>query len=275
MSFALNGVGLTHANGFAALKGISLKADQGERIALIGPSGAGKTSLLSVLGTALQPTAGTAEILDFGQNFRSTAAMAKLRSRIGSVHQSPPLPGRQRVVTAVLAGRLGRWPRWKSLASLVYPLDIPGARAALYRVDLADKLFARCDQLSGGQLQRVGIARVLYQQPDLLLADEPVSALDPTLALATIRLLIAEAEASGATLVASLHAVDLAIGNFSRIVGVKAGRIAFDLPASEITVPLLHDLYASEGDELPVQAHEPNFLMNAAANDAAIRAACC
>ena len=84
MSFALNGVGLTHANGFAALKGISLKADQGERIALIGPSGAGKTSLLSVLGTALQPTAGTAEILDFGQNFRSTAAMAKLRSRIGS-----------------------------------------------------------------------------------------------------------------------------------------------------------------------------------------------
>ena len=83
MSFALNDVGLTHANGFAALKGISLKADQGERIALIGPSGAGKTSLLSVLGTALQPTAGTAEILDFGQNFRSTATNGISRCGFG------------------------------------------------------------------------------------------------------------------------------------------------------------------------------------------------
>ncbi|MBU1362271.1 MAG: phosphonate ABC transporter ATP-binding protein [Gammaproteobacteria bacterium] len=275
MSFCLNGVGLTHANGFAALKDITLKAEKGERIALIGPSGAGKTSLLSVLGTALAPTAGTAEVLDFGQNFRLTVALAKLRSRIGTVHQAPPIPGRQRVVTAVLAGKLGQWPAWKSLASLLYPLDIPGARTALDRVDLADKLFARCDQLSGGQLQRVGIARVLYQQPELILADEPVSALDPTLALATIRLLVAEAEARGATLVASLHAVDLALGNFSRIVGVRAGQIAFDLPASEVGDSLLHDLYASEGDELPIQAHEPHFLPPTAANDAATRAACC
>ncbi|HQU78317.1 MAG TPA: phosphonate ABC transporter ATP-binding protein [Azonexus sp.] len=275
MSFALDGVGLTHANGFTALSGITLKAAQGERIALIGPSGAGKTSLLSVLGTALAPSIGTAEILDFGLFSPSTAAGKALRSRIGTVHQAPPLPGRQRVVTAVLAGKLGQWPAWKSLASLAYPLDVPGARAVLARVDLADKLFARCDQLSGGQLQRVGIARVLYQQPDLILADEPVSALDPTLALATIRLLIADAEARGATLVASLHAVDLALGNFSRIVGVKAGRIAFDLPAAEVGTPLLHDLYASEGEELPVQAHEPHFLLQSAANDAATRAACC
>jgi len=275
VSFALDGVGLTHANGFTALSGITLKAAQGERIALVGPSGAGKTSLLSVLGTALAPSTGTAEILDFGLFSPSTAAIKVLRSRIGTVHQAPPIPGRQRVVTAVLAGKLGQWPTWKSLASLIYPLDVPGARAALERVDLADKLFARCDQLSGGQLQRVGIARVLYQQPDLILADEPVSALDPTLALATIRLLIGDAEARGATLVASLHAVDLALGNFSRIVGVKAGRIAFDLPASEVGTPLLHDLYASEGDELPVQAHEPHFLPQNAANDAATRAACC
>jgi phosphonate transport system ATP-binding protein len=305
VSFSLNGVGLTHANGFAALQDISLRAEKGERIALIGPSGAGKTSLLSVLGTALAPTVGTAEVLDFGQNFRLTVAampsfprkresmsvaeasglpvdsrmrgndIRTVRARIGTVYQAPPIPGRQRVVTAVLAGKLGQWPAWKSLASLLYPLDIPGARAALERVDLADKLFARCDQLSGGQLQRVGIARVLYQQPELILADEPVSALDPTLALATIRLLIAEAEARGATLVASLHAVDLALGNFSRIVGIKAGRIAFDLPAGEVSVPLLHELYASEGDELPVQAHEPHFLSQAAANDAATRAACC
>jgi phosphonate transport system ATP-binding protein len=275
VSFALNGVGLTHANGFTALSGITLKAERGERIALIGPSGAGKTSLLSVLGTALAPSVGTLELLNFGRVLPSTGTIKNLRARIGTVHQAPPIPGRQRVVTAVLAGKLGQWPAWKSLASLIYPLDVPGARAALERVDLADKLFARCDQLSGGQLQRVGIARVLYQQADLILADEPVSALDPTLALSAVRLLIADAEARGATLVASLHAVDLALGNFSRIVGVKAGRIAFDLPASEISVPLLHELYASEGEELPVQAHEPHFLSQTAANDAATRAACC
>ncbi|HJV92056.1 MAG TPA: phosphonate ABC transporter ATP-binding protein [Azonexus sp.] len=298
MSFALDGVGLTHANGFTALDGISLRAEKGERIALIGPSGAGKTSLISVLGTALAPTAGTAEVLNFGLNLPSTTTSSvsfprrresrqpmasrlrgndvqALRARIGTVHQAPPIPGRQRVVTAVLAGKLGQWPAWKSMASLLYPLDVAGARSALDRVDLADKLFARCDQLSGGQLQRVGIARVLYQQPDLILADEPVSALDPALALATVRLLVDEAERRGATLVASLHAVDLALSCFPRIVGIKAGRIAFDLPAGAVTVPLLHELYASEGEELPVQAHEPRFLSPAAANDAATRAACC
>lgn len=275
MSFALNGVGLTHANGFTALAQITLQAEKGERIALIGPSGAGKTTLLSVLGTALAPTAGRATILNIEPNSRLTVTLKKLRSRIGSVHQSPPIPGRQRVVTAVLAGKLGQWPGWKSLVSLIYPLDIGGARAALQRVDLADKLFARCDQLSGGQLQRVGIARVLYQQPDLILADEPVSALDPNLALSAVRLLIADAEARGATLVASLHAVDLALANFSRIIGVKAGHIAFDLPADAVDVALLRELYASEGEELPLQAHEPRCLSPSAANAAATRAICC
>ena len=275
MSFALTGVGLTHANGFTALRAITLQADQGEHIALIGPSGAGKTSLLSLLGTALAPTAGRLSVLDFASFSRSTAAIKSLRSCIGTVHQAPPIPGRQRVITAVLAGKLGQWPAWKSFASLLYPLDIAGARTVLERVDLADKLFARCDQLSGGQLQRVGIARVLYQQPALILADEPVSALDPTLALATIRRLIAAAQARHATLVTSLHAVDLALGNFPRIVGVKAGRIAFDLPASAVTAPLLHELYASEGEELPVQAHEPHFLSPAASTDALTWATCC
>ncbi|MEN9479642.1 MAG: hypothetical protein RLZZ298_1037 [Pseudomonadota bacterium] len=275
MSFALNGVGLTHANGFTALAQITLQAEKGERIALIGPSGAGKTTLLSVLGTALAPSAGRATILNIEPNSRLTVTLKKLRSRIGTVHQSPPIPGRQRVVTAVLAGKLGQWPGWKSLVSLIYPLDIGGARAALQRVDLADKLFARCDQLSGGQLQRVGIARVLYQQPDLILADEPVSALDPNLALSAVRLLIADAEARGATLVASLHAVDLALANFSRIIGVKAGHIAFDLPADAVDVALLRELYASEGEELPLQAHEPRCLSPSAANAAATRAVCC
>jgi phosphonate transport system ATP-binding protein len=275
VSFALAGVGLIHAGGFVALEDITLEAARGERIALIGPSGAGKTSLLSVIGSALPPTAGQATVLEHPLAGLSARELRALRARIGSVYQAPPLPGRQRVVTATLAGRLGQWPVWKALASLLYPLDLPGAGAALARVDLADKCFARCDQLSGGQLQRVGIARVLYQQAELILADEPVSALDPALALATIRLLVSEAERSGATLVASLHAVDLALGNFSRIVGIKGGRIVFDLSANEVDTALLHELYASEGQELPTLANEARYNPQAATSEPATRAACC
>ena len=174
MSFVLDDVGLTHDNGFVALSGISLTAAQGESIALIGPSGAGKTSLLSTLGTGYLPSSGRLQVLGQSASAQSSARELKaLRSRIGSVYQSAPIPLRQRVVTAVLAGKLGQWPLWKALASLAYPQDIPGAADALARVQLQDKLFARCDQLSGGQLQRVGIARVLYQQAELILATSP------------------------------------------------------------------------------------------------------
>ena len=271
MGFALDGVDLCHANGYPALRGISLSAAPGEQIALIGPSGAGKTSLLSLLATAQRASRGHCRVLDFAVTPTSTVnRLHALRPRLGLIHQAPPLPGRQRVVTAVLAGRLGRWPLWKSLASLLYPQDLAGARAALTRLDLADKLFVRCDQLSGGQLQRVGIARVLYQQPELILADEPVSALDPTLARQTIALLVAEAEQRQATLVASLHAVDLALGHFPRIVGLRDGRIAFDLPASEVSAALLQSLYAGE------DLHPGNDRAGYAAGEfAAARAACC
>ncbi len=251
MSFELQGVGLTHAGGGIALRGVTLAARQGEAIALIGPSGAGKTTLLSVIGTALAPSQGRRSVLGDEVPASSAGAPRLLRARIGTVHQAPPIPPRQRVVTAVLAGRLGRWPAWKALASLLYPQDTAGAREALARVQLADKLFARCDQLSGGQLQRVGIARVLYQQAELILADEPVAALDPALALSTVQLLVHEAAARGATLVASLHAVDLALACFARIVGIRNGAIAFDLPAAEVTQEHLRALYGSEhpGDD--------------------------
>ena len=250
MSFSLQGLGLTHANGHVALADITLRAAQGESIALIGPSGAGKTTLLSTIGTALAPTVGQIEVLGQAVRFDSQSALRQLRARIGSVHQAAPIPPRQRVVTAVLAGKLGQWPVYKSLLSLVHPQDMPGAQAALARVHLADKLFARCDQLSGGQLQRVGIARVLYQEAQLILADEPVSALDPTLALDTIELLVHEAKARNATLVASLHTVELALRCFARIVGIREGRIAFDLPAAQVTPEQLQALYAAQSDDV-------------------------
>ncbi len=257
MNLRLSGVGLTHADGQPALHDIDLDIAQGERVALIGPSGAGKTSLLRLLATSLKPSAGRLELLDAEPWSLSAAARQKLRAHIGLIHQSPPLPPRQRVVTAVLAGRLGQWSLGKSLLSLLHPVDSAGAEAALARLDLGDKLFQRCDQLSGGQLQRVGIARVLYQAPDLILADEPVSAMDPVLAGHTLGVLNREAEARGITLLASLHAVDLALAHFPRIVGIRDGRVVFDHPAHEVGQAELDALYANEQLQASVPASAP------------------
>jgi phosphonate transport system ATP-binding protein len=246
VSVSLSGVGLTHANGQVALSEIDLRVKAGERVAIIGPSGAGKTSLLRLLASNLQPSSGQIQLLDQQPWQLSAGKRQKLRARIGLIHQAPPLPPRQRVVTAVLAGKLGQWSLGKSLLNLLHPLDMPGAQAALARLDLADKLFERCDQLSGGQLQRVGIARVLYQAPELILADEPVSAMDPVLAGHTLSVLNEEASRRGMTLLASLHAVELALAHFPRIIGVREGRIVFDLPPEAISVSALDALYANE-----------------------------
>lgn len=244
---------LVHPNGHRALRAVTLGLRTGERAAVIGPSGAGKTTLVRVLGTSLRPTQGTVAIGGVDPWQLGAAALRRLRSGVGVVHQSPPIPPRLRVVTAVLAGRLGTRPTWRSLASLLAPIDAAGARAALERLNLDDRVFERCDRLSGGQLQRVGIARVLYQQPALILADEPVSALDPTLADASVGALVAESEQRGATLLASLHAVDLALKWFPRLIGMRGGEIVFDRPTAAVTTTMLHDLYATEGRVLPRQ----------------------
>ena len=257
MSIALRGVDFVHPNGQRALRGTSLEIRAGERVAVIGPSGAGKTTLLRLLATAIKPTVGGISVLGADPWQLDRRDLRQLRARIGMVHQSPPLPARSRVVTAVLAGRLGRWPLWKALASLLYPADIDGAATMLSRMEIGDKLFERCDRLSGGQLQRVGVARVLYQQPDLILTDEPVSAVDPALSDRVIGELNREAQARNVTLVASLHAVDLALHWFPRIVGIKGGEVAFDMPPVRVTDALLKDLYASETAVPPTQANRP------------------
>lgn len=256
MSVEFDRVSLVHANGYRAINGITLKVGAGERVAVIGPSGAGKTTLLRLIATALRPTGGTLKTLGVEPWALERKALRRLRARIGMVHQSPPIPLRQRVVTAVLGGRLGAWPLWKSLASLAYPADIAGARRMLERMEIADKLFERCDRLSGGQMQRVGVARVLYQQPDLLLTDEPVSAVDPALSDRVIGELNREAQARGVTLIASLHAVDLALHWFPRIVGVRGGEIAFDLAPARVSDAMLRELYASESVIVPTQSSQ-------------------
>jgi phosphonate transport system ATP-binding protein len=256
MSLELNAAGLVHANGHRALRGVSLALAGGERVAVVGPSGAGKTTLLRVLATSLRPSEGRVAIAGTDPWKLSAPALRRLRARIGVVHQSPPIPPRLRVVTAVLAGRLGRWPTWKALASLVAPRDVGAVCEALASLDLADRVFDRCDRLSGGELQRIGIARVLYQQPEIILADEPVSSLDPRLADEAVGALVAASEAGRASLLASLHAVDLALKWFPRIVGMKSGEIAFDRPTAAVTTAMLHELYGNEGRVLPKQGIE-------------------
>lgn len=246
MTLRLSAIDLRHSNGTLALQGVQLDIAQGERVAIIGPSGAGKTTLLNLLASALPPSTGQLEVLGANPWKLSSGQRQRLRSRIALVHQAPPLPPRQRVVTAVLAGKLGQWGLGKSLLNLLHPLDVPGAREVLARLDLDDKLFERCQQLSGGQLQRVGIARALYQAPELLLADEPVSAMDPRLADHTLSLLCRHAIEQNVTLIASLHAVDLALAHFPRIIGVRDGRIHFDLPAGDVETRHLDTLYANE-----------------------------
>jgi phosphonate transport system ATP-binding protein len=231
------------------LNNITLAAAQGEQIALIGPSGAGKSSLLRLLGTHHAPNRGELRLLDQNPWQLERRRLQQLRSRIGMVYQAPPLPGKSRVLTAVAAGRLGRQSFAQSLLALAYPQDIAGIRDVLEQVQLADKLFVACDTLSGGQLQRIGLARVLYQAPDLILADEPVSALDPVLADKTLALLTSAAQASQATLLTSLHSVDLALKFFPRIIGIAQGQIQFDLPSHEVSPALLDTLYAGESND--------------------------
>ncbi|RYY71815.1 MAG: ATP-binding cassette domain-containing protein, partial [Comamonadaceae bacterium] len=258
MKLTLEGIAGRHpaarASASAALQGLSLDIAAGEQVAVIGPSGAGKTTLLHILACALRPSAG--RLLLDGQDPWGLAPrrLQRLRGSLFLAPQVPPLPPRQRVVTAVLAGRLPHQGLWASLRSLVYPTGIAQADAALARFDLSDKLFARVDRLSGGERQRVGLARALLSEAGLLLVDEPLSALDPARASQAIATLADAARERGATLVATLHDVPMALQHFSRIVGLRDGRLAFDLPAAGVTPALLQDLY---GHEAPAQPALP------------------
>jgi phosphonate transport system ATP-binding protein len=154
------------------------------------------------------------------------------------------------VVTAVLAGRLPHESLWASVRSLFYPTDIALAERALARFDVSDKLFERVDRLSGGERQRVGLARALATQAQLFLVDEPLSALDPTRSQQAIESLTQAARERGATLVATMHHVEMALRHFPRIIGLRDGELAFDLPAAQVTPERLQQLYAQHLDEL-------------------------
>jgi phosphonate transport system ATP-binding protein len=234
----------------AALRSVSLQVAEGEQLVVIGPSGAGKTTLLQVLACAMPPAAGTLRIDGQDPWLLARRELQRLRGRLFLAPQVPPLPPRQRVVTAVLAGRLPAMSLAASLRSLFYPSDIPAAYEALERFDLGDKLFERVDRLSGGERQRVGLARALLAPARLWLVDEPLSALDPARAREATATLVALARERGITLVTTMHQVDMALAHFPRIVGLRDGQVSFDLPAAAVGHELLAQLYAQHEDEL-------------------------
>lgn len=239
-----------------AIRALDLKAAAGEQLAIIGPSGAGKTTLLQLLACALPPGTGVLQLDDQAPWQLPRRELQRLRGRLFLAPQVPPLPPRQRVVTSVLAGRLPAMGTWQSLRSLFYPADIPAAFEALDRFDLADKLFERVDRLSGGERQRVGLARALLSPASLWLIDEPLSALDPTRSRQAMDTLLNAARERGATLVTTLHQVDVALAHFPRIVGLRDGALAFDLPAAQVTRERLAALYAQHEHELTAPAPE-------------------
>lgn len=240
----LQGIGVP-GQGRPRLEDVSLRLEPGERVALVGPSGAGKSTLLAVANGMLTPVRG--QVRWQGEPpARSHRARRLQQCRIGTLWQDLRLIEELTVQQNLNAARLAVWGWPKAVLNLLMPLESEAAAAALRQVDLPAELLARpVGALSGGQRQRVAIARLLRQEPLLLLADEPLSGLDPRLAEELLALLIGVAAPPRALLL-SLHRPDLLAG-FDRVVALREGRLQFDHPASACRGPsgeaLLADLY--------------------------------
>ena len=241
-----------------ALRGLNLSVTHGEHVAIIGPSGAGKTTLLHLLACALKPDSGSLQLGGRNPWTLARGQLQHLRGQLFLAPQVPPLPPRQRTVTAVLAGRLPDESLWASVRSLFYPTDMALAERALARFDMSDKLFERVDRLSGGERQRVGLARALASQATLFLVDEPLSALDPTRGQQAMETLTGSARERGATLVTTMHHVEMALQHFPRIIGLRDGELVFDLPSANVTPQRLRALYDQHLDELSATTPPPS-----------------
>ncbi|WP_102262894.1 phosphonate ABC transporter ATP-binding protein [Mesobacillus jeotgali] len=224
-----------------ALSSLSFTVKKGELVALIGPSGAGKTTLLNLLAAILSPSQG--EILIDGCSLSELMDHKKRAKKIGIIRQQFDLVGELPVIHNVLAGRLSEWGIIKSLLSMLIPQDKEYAVQALNRVGLTDKLYEKTSSLSGGEQQRVALARLLVQSPEIVLADEPVASLDPARAEDVLELLVKIALEEKQTLIASLHSVDYARKYFDRLIALKDGELFFDLPASSVTDDHINSLY--------------------------------
>jgi phosphonate transport system ATP-binding protein len=225
-----------------------LRIEAGERVALIGPNGAGKSTLLRCLNGFTRPAEGRVEVLGhaLGAGRPPARRLRMLRADVGHVMQGLHLVQRLSALENVLIGALARVTGWRSWLRLYPPGEIAGAEAALARVGLAVQARHRTDRLSGGERQKTAIARMLVQQPRLILADEPTASLDPAAAREICSLLAGAAE--GATLISVVHSPALLPLLADRVVALKGGRIEFDLPISAVDDARLAELYQVPAD---------------------------
>ena len=249
MSYRLDAVAKRFASRggeVGALAEVSFEIAAGERVAVIGPSGAGKTTLFRLLGGTLRPSAGTLAFAGRDVATHSPREARAMRRRIGTIHQQALLVPSLSALDNTLCGGLGGWSLWHAVRTAIAPAAGDAARAmrALAQVGLTDKRDARADELSGGQQQRVAIARLVMQDPEVILADEPFAALDPALTDSVAQLLLGLA-AAGRTLVCTLHDVELALAHFPRVIALRGGRVAFDVRSAAVSPRMLAALYGA------------------------------
>ncbi|MBC7221476.1 phosphonate ABC transporter ATP-binding protein [Candidatus Bipolaricaulota bacterium] len=235
-----------------ALFNVSFSVEKGEFLVLIGLSGSGKSTLLRCINRLVEPTSGRIFLNGVELTKLSPRAMRKVRRKIGMVFQQFNLVKRATVLQNVLAGRLGYNSTLSTLLGRFPKEDLRRAQECLERVGLLDKMYVRADQLSGGQQQRVGIARALMQEPELLLADEPVSALDPATSHSVMQY-IEQINKDGVTVIASLHFLSLARRYGQRIIALKAGEIVFDGLPEAIDDRKFKEIYGEEAEEVEVR----------------------
>ncbi len=231
----------------AALQNVSFSIPAGALVVLLGPSGAGKSTIFRCVTGLTRPDTGSIEVAGAEINTLSGRALREARRNIGLIFQQFNLIGRLSAIKNVLGGRLGHTSTWRVVLRLFERRDRQLALANLDSVGLLDKAYQRADSLSGGQQQRVAIARVLTQESQIILADEPVSSLDPESSETVLTILKAISRERGIAVLCSLHQVDLARRYADRIIGLRAGQVVYDGLAKELTEQALDRIYRRDG----------------------------
>lgn len=239
-------VNKVYPNGLHALKNVSLEIKQGEFVAIIGLSGAGKSTLLRTINRMHDISEGS--LIVNGQEIKNLKGkdLRTFRRKVGMVFQSFNLVTRTTVINNVLTSRVPDMPLWKSIIGLYSKEDKIIALEALDKVGILDKAYVRADQLSGGQQQRVALARTLAQKPEIILADEPVAALDPITATQVMDDFKKINKELNMSVLINIHHVDLALKYADRVIGIKAGEIVYDGAAKDVTNEVLKQIYGRE-----------------------------
>lgn len=241
-----------YPNGFKALDNISFEVPDGQFLVIIGLSGSGKSTLLRCINRLIEPSEGTITWNGVDITHANDEELRFIRRKIGMVFQHFNLVKRSKVITNVLSGRLGYVNPVGSFFNFFPASDRANALAKLDRVGIKDKAYNRADALSGGQQQRVGIARALMQDPELMLADEPVASLDPATSHSVMDHLQALNKEDGITVLCSLHFLSLARAYADRIIALKDGVIQFDGNPDEIDEARFKDIYGEDAKEVHV-----------------------